>query len=75
VIFPTVEFTVFFAVILPLSWALMSRPRGWKPAMLAASYVFYAAADFRFCLLLAAITFGCHVSAKLIAASDDDRRR
>ena len=41
-IFPTVEFAIFFPVVLALSWALMPRPRLWKPFILVASYVFYA---------------------------------
>jgi len=52
VLFPTVEFAILFALALPLSWAVMPRPHAWKPVMLAVSYAFYAAADWRFCLLL-----------------------
>lgn len=74
-IFPTPEFALFFLVVLPLSWALMSRPAWWKPAMLAASYVFYAAADWRFCLLLAGVTLGTQMLAEAIAATDSERRR
>ena len=55
-VFPSVEFAVFFPLVLALSWLLMPRPRLWKPLALAASYLFYAAADPRFCLLLAAVT-------------------
>ena len=51
-LFPTVQFALFFPVVLALSWALMPRPKLWKPFILAASYVFYAAASWRFCLLL-----------------------
>ena len=52
VLFPTVEFAIFFPIVLALSWALMPRQDCWKPFILVASYVFYAAADPRFCLLL-----------------------
>ena len=55
-LFPTVEFAIFFPIVLALSWALMPRQQVWKPFIVVASYVFYAAADPRFCLLLAAIT-------------------
>ena len=41
-LFPTVQFALFFPVVLALSWALMPRQRLWKPFILAASYVFYA---------------------------------
>jgi D-alanyl-lipoteichoic acid acyltransferase DltB (MBOAT superfamily) len=64
VLFPTVEFAIFFAVVLPLSWLLMPRPHAWKPVMLGASYLFYAAADARFALLLAAVTVGNQLAAK-----------
>ena len=30
-LFPTVQFAIFFPVVLTLSWLLMSRPRLWKP--------------------------------------------
>ena len=51
-LFPTIEFAIFFPVVLGLSWLLMPRQALWKPFIVVASYVFYAAADPRFCLLL-----------------------
>jgi D-alanyl-lipoteichoic acid acyltransferase DltB (MBOAT superfamily) len=75
VLFPTSQFAIFFAIVLPLSWALMSRPRWWKPFILAASYVFYASANWRFCLLLAGITVWNQGAAQLIHRTEDDRRR
>jgi alginate O-acetyltransferase complex protein AlgI len=74
-LFPTVQFAIFFCVVLALSWALMSRPRLWKPFIVAASYVFYGAASWRFCLLLAAVTLGNQLGARLIHAAEDERRR
>lgn len=74
-IFPTAEFAIFFLIVLPLSWALMKRPGAWKPAMLLASYVFYAAAEWKFCLLLAGITLGSQLIAEAIAATGSERRR
>ena len=74
-VFPTVQFAVFFPIVLALSWALMRRQNVWKPFMLTASYVFYAAADPRFCLLLAGITLANQFASKLIHASDDARVR
>jgi alginate O-acetyltransferase complex protein AlgI len=75
VLFPTVQFAIFFPVVLALSWALMSRPRAWKPFMVAASYGFYAAASWRFCLLLAGITLGNQLAAVLIARAAQERSR
>ena len=55
-IFPTIQFAVFFLAVLALSWSLMPWPRYWKPFMLAASYFFYGYTDPRFVLLLATST-------------------
>ncbi len=74
-LFPTIEFAIFFPVVLALSWLLMPRQPLWKPFIVLASYVFYAAADPRFCLLLAGITVGNQIAAVMISRSDDDRRR
>jgi len=53
----------------------MSRPRLWKPFIIAASYAFYAAASWRFCLLLAGVTAGNQAAARLIARTADEQRR
>ena len=44
-LFPTIEFAIFFPIVLALSWLLMPRQPLWKPFIVVASYVFYAAAD------------------------------
>jgi alginate O-acetyltransferase complex protein AlgI len=75
VLFPTVQFALFFAVVLALSWALMSRPALWKPFIIGASYAFYASADWRFCLLLAGVTLGNQAAAVLIDRAGDERVR
>jgi alginate O-acetyltransferase complex protein AlgI len=75
VLFPTVQFAIFFPVVLALSWALMSRPRLWKPFILLASYVFYASASWRFGFLLAGVTLGNQLAAVLISRTEDERRR
>ncbi|HNF83553.1 MAG TPA: MBOAT family protein [Solirubrobacterales bacterium] len=74
-LFPTVEFAIFFPVVLALSWLLMPRQKLWKPYIIIASYVFYAAANPKFCLLLAGITLGNQAAAKLIAAAGTERHR
>jgi alginate O-acetyltransferase complex protein AlgI len=75
VLFPTVQFALFFPVVLVLSWALMKRQAIWKPFIIVASYVFYGYADWRFCLLLAGITVGNQWAAQLIARTQDERAR
>jgi D-alanyl-lipoteichoic acid acyltransferase DltB (MBOAT superfamily) len=75
VLFPTVEFAVFFPVVLTVSWALMSRPALWKPFIVAASYAFYASADWKYCLLLAGVTTGNQAAAKLLHRTEEEHRR
>jgi D-alanyl-lipoteichoic acid acyltransferase DltB (MBOAT superfamily) len=75
VLFPTVEFAIFFPIVLAISWALMSRQPLWKPFIVVASYVFYAAADPRFCLLLAAITLVSQLAVVAIHRTEDERLR
>src|SRR3954453_983644 len=53
----------------------MSRQALWKPFILLASYVFYACADPRFCLLLGGITLGNQAAARLIDRTDSEQRR
>ncbi|UGS36887.1 Peptidoglycan O-acetyltransferase [Capillimicrobium parvum] len=69
VVFPTVQFAIFFVVVLALSWALMPKPGLWKPFILAASAVFYGAASWRWVALLAALVLANQLAAVLIARS------
>ncbi len=74
-LFPTVQFAIFFTIVLAISWALMSRPSLWKPFIIVASYIFYASASWRFCFLLAGVTAGNQLAAVLLHRTDDERRR
>jgi D-alanyl-lipoteichoic acid acyltransferase DltB (MBOAT superfamily) len=74
-LFPTIEFAIFFPIVLGVSWLLMDRPPLWKPFIIVASYVFYAAANPTFCLLLGGITLGNQAATRLIAGTADERRR
>jgi D-alanyl-lipoteichoic acid acyltransferase DltB (MBOAT superfamily) len=74
-LFPTVQFAIFYPVVLAASWTLMPRPPLWKPFILFASYVFYAYADWKFCLLLGGITLGNQAAARLIHRTEDQQRR
>src|ERR1700680_1441758 len=74
-LFPTVQFATFFTFVLAISWALMSRPRLWKPFIVIASYIFYASASWRFCFLLGGITVGNQLAAVWISRTQDERRR
>src|SRR3954468_7225680 len=75
VLFPTVQFALFFLVVLALSWALMPRQNLWKPFIIVASYVFYGYASWRFCILLGAVTLGNQAAALLLGRTEDERRR
>jgi alginate O-acetyltransferase complex protein AlgI len=75
VLFPTVQFAIFYPVVLAASWALMPRPPLWKPFIVVASYVFYAYASWKFCLLLGGVTLGNQAAARLIHRTEDARRR
>jgi len=75
VLFPTATFTIFFLVVLPLSWLLMPRGERWRPFIIAASYVFYSAWDWRFVFLLAASTLWNQQFALAIHRREDIRAR
>jgi len=74
VVFPSLQFAFFLPVVLVLSWLLMPHPRAWKPFILVASYVFYAAASPRYAALLGLITLGNQLGAVLIARVREERR-
>jgi D-alanyl-lipoteichoic acid acyltransferase DltB (MBOAT superfamily) len=68
-LFPTLTFAVFFALVFPINWALRSRPVPWKLFMLGASYVFYGAWDWRFVILLVASTVVNAAAGRAIAST------
>jgi D-alanyl-lipoteichoic acid acyltransferase DltB (MBOAT superfamily) len=74
-IFPTIEFAIFFAIVLTASWLLMPNPKYWKPFMLAASLFFYGFVDARWVLLLLFSIVANQVAATLISRSDSASRR
>src|SRR3954470_12341968 len=74
-LFPTVQFAIFYPIVLGISWLLMPRPTLWKPFILVASYIFYAYANWKFCLLLGGVTLGNQAAALLIHRTEDERRR
>ncbi len=53
-------------IVLPLSWLLMPRGERWRPFIVAASFVFYSAWDWRFVFLLAVSVVWNHVFAHAI---------
>src|ERR687895_1905718 len=75
VLFPTVEFAIYFPIVLALSWALMPHLQWWKIFIVVASYVFYGTANWKFCFLLGGVTLGNHLFARLIARAPEMRRK
>jgi len=74
-LFPTLDFLLFFLVVAG-ALALLDRNFAAKKAMLvAASYFFYAQWDWRFCFLLAASTAISFTAGVLIGGNRDPRVR
>src|SRR5580698_7874633 len=74
-LFPTIDFAMFFAVAFTVNWLLNPYPRAWKLAMIVASYVFYSWWDWRFVFLLGAVTVTAHLGATVVQHFEDGRRR
>lgn len=69
-LFPTIEFAAFFAVVLVVNWLLMPHRTAWKVFIILASYVFYGYADVRLVSLLIILTVVNQVAAEIIGRSD-----
>jgi D-alanyl-lipoteichoic acid acyltransferase DltB (MBOAT superfamily) len=74
-LFPTISFAVFLAVVFPITWALNSLNTWKKWFLVAASYYFYAFWRVEFTLLLAASSVGNYAIALVIGALPDGRAR
>ena len=59
-IFPTATFTIFFLVVMPLSWLTMFHVRLWRIFIIGASLVFYGWWDWHFVFLLIGCTLWTH---------------
>ena len=80
VLFPTIRFAIFFAIVLPTSWLLMPLSRRgsltrWNLFILGASYFFYGAYDWHFVALLVVSTVVNQVLTRGIHRSDLERTR
>ncbi len=74
-LFPTITFAVFLALVLAVHTVLLERPTAWKASMLVASYVFYGWWDWRFLTLIWISTGVDFVSGRAIHATEDPTRR
>jgi alginate O-acetyltransferase complex protein AlgI len=74
-LFPTIDFAIFFVLVFLGHWLLNHLSQQWKLFMIAASYVFYAWWDWRFVLLLVGISALAQVGAIAVARSREARSR
>jgi alginate O-acetyltransferase complex protein AlgI len=75
VLFPTIEFAAFFAVVLALNWLLLPHRRVWKWFILVASYFFYGYADPWLVFLLATVTVVNQVGATQVHRATTSRAK
>ncbi len=74
-LFPTIDFAIFFVVVFTASWVLRPWPRAWRVMILVASYVFYGWWDWHFVFLLAASTIINQTGAVLVSRLRVTRQR
>ena len=74
-LFPTLDFGLFFLLVFALAWGLKDWNTARKLILVAASYAFYAYWDWRFCGLLLASSLINHAAGMAIGNSPDRRFR
>ncbi|MBV9245706.1 MAG: MBOAT family protein [Methylobacteriaceae bacterium] len=68
-LFPTIDFAVFFALVFPVTWSLNSWNFSKKIWLVAASYLFYSFWDWRFLFLLFFSSIGNFCAGMLIGSA------
>ena len=74
-LFPTLDFGLFFIITFAASWALVNKTLWRKHFLLVASYIFYGWWDWRFCSLLALNALINYSAGRLIDGEDKIQRR
>ena len=74
-LFIELRFFLFFGVVLAVSWGLVHRHRAHKAWLLAASYVFYGAWDWRFLSLILISTAVDYLVGRQLGRTDPSRRK
>ena len=74
-LFPTIDFAIFFAVAFTVNWLLNPYPGPWKLSMIGLSYVFYGWVGWNYCLLLLATTAVAFLGGAATNAMRNDRGR
>jgi len=74
-LFPTIDFAIFFAIAFTVNWLLNPYAGWWKLSMLGLSYVFYGWVGWNYCLLLLLTTSVTYVGGVWVNASNTERAR
>jgi D-alanyl-lipoteichoic acid acyltransferase DltB (MBOAT superfamily) len=74
-LFPTIDFAIFFAVAFTVNWLLNPYGGWWKLSMIGLSYVFYGWVGWSYCLLLLATTTVAFVGGAVVAAARSEGSR
>ncbi len=69
-LFPTIDFAIFFGIVFVLNWLFAPFPTRWKVFIIVASYVFYAWWDWRFIFLLFFSTIATTVGGLMVGRSE-----
>ncbi len=74
-LFPTIDFAIFFAVAFTVNWLLNPYAGWWKLSMIGLSYVFYGWVGWSYCLLLLMTTVVSFGGGALVNATRTERSR
>ena len=74
-LFPTIDFAIFFAVAFTVCWLLNPYPAPWKLSMIGLSYVFYGWVGWSYCLLLLSTTVVAFTGGAVVDAMRSERAR
>ena len=74
-LFPTIDFAIFFAVAFTVNWLLNPYAGWWKLSMIGLSYVFYGWVGWSYCLLLLATTAVSFLGGAAVGRMRSDRSR
>lgn len=74
-LFPTLDFGIFFLVVFGIAWELRNFLDLRKAFLVLASYFFYGCWDWRFTSLLAASSLLNYGAGRLVAMADEDKTK
>ena len=74
-LFPTIEFGIFFIFVFFVNWATINTPNFRKYFLIAVSYFFYAYWDWRFAFLLFAVSANSYFFGYLIAKNKFQKKK